>query len=402
MFNFIKLNFEFQTLKCQGEEEKVNQFINKALKLVDNLRSAIDLALMCANGLIKVIKVNYPEEFSIRILPMIEERPSEFSKLCLFTGCLNYGPAEVTLTDLLFPMVLNSCQAQCSHTYQSFQALRLWSSKARRQKSEIFTRDRDKFLPDLLRLINSNWENPVRGVPDLVAEAFENTLHIANDPRLDSVLLEEALRNLSWKSKAKYPMLLVLLPRVGVLQTLQKEGSEFGRGLCQSLQSNHLASAGASVYKCVIETPGVLPFWRDFILPHFVASLCSKSESSFLGRCNGKNHWLHPTLSHLPAMEAAALMREKLCECAACCTAGHLILKGLRMNGHVLELEERHINDLREGLGHSNSDVRSAAFAALCHVKKKAILPTTTELQMVTNFVLKNLNVDEPAFRQVS
>jgi len=67
----------------------------------------------------------------------------------------------------------------------------------------------------------SNWENPLRGAPDLVEEVLANVLDAsakgdAEDYRnlLDS-LWSSNLKNVSWLSKSKYPPMIVLLPRLG-------------------------------------------------------------------------------------------------------------------------------------------------------------------------------------------
>ena len=85
------------------------------------------------------------------------------------------------------------------------------------------------------------------------------------------------------------------------------------------------------------------------------------------------------------------------------CLATHfVILKGLRVKGLLNELEENHINLLRDGLEHSSTEVRLGAFAVICHLKKKGLTPSITELVLAEDFIIDNLSVDEPSFRQVS
>ena len=68
----------------------------------------------------------------------------------------------------------------------------------------------------------SNWENPLRGTPDLVEEVFANVLDTCAKGNADkySDLLNSLwlsnLNNVSWLSKSKYPPMVVLLPRIGV------------------------------------------------------------------------------------------------------------------------------------------------------------------------------------------
>ena len=68
----------------------------------------------------------------------------------------------------------------------------------------------------------SNWENPIRGVPDLMEEVLSNVLSACakGDPKefqdLLANLWKSNLENISWLSRSKYPPMVVLLPRIGV------------------------------------------------------------------------------------------------------------------------------------------------------------------------------------------
>lgn len=311
-------------------------------------------------------------------------------------GSLNHGPQDNKIYDFLFPLILKSCQISSSNSYQSFHALKIWSAKTRLRKS-TYLKCHQEVLNELLNLINANWEIPLRGVPDLLADSLTNILATLNDAQLDQKLLQNAMTSLSWKTKAKYPLLFVLLPRTGVIETLQNH-PDFASGLCQSLSTNHLASAGASLYKLIVKTPNIFDIWEKDFAPHFLYSLCQ--DPSPLVRCNAKNYWLSPTLSYLKAEKAASCMLEKLCKYDHGEAARFLILKGLRSNGLLNSLEQ-HWEALERGLEHSSSDVSIAAFAVICQVKKKGLLPTRKELILATNFILNNLTVDEAAFRQV-
>ena len=65
-------------------------------------------------------------------------------------------------------------------------------------------------------------------------------------------------------------------------------------------------------------------------------------------------------------------------------------------------LTPEHLESLKIGLQHSNSDVRMAAFSVICHVKKKGILPTVQELSLVHDYIQNSITSDEAAFRQVN
>ena len=165
-----------------------------------------------------------------------------------------------------------------------------------------------------------------------------------------------------------------------------------------SLTSNHLASAGTSVYKIIVQTEGILEFWKVDLMPVLLHCLCHDKRP--LVRCNARNHWLNPTLAHLPK-DAAEIMIQNMCHCDQCSMANFLILKGLRTNGQLQDLSQVHRKSLELGLCHSNPEVRIAAFAVICHVKKKGTLPCSRELELTKHFIQDNLCVDEPSFRQV-
>ena len=158
-----------------------------------------------------------------------------------------------------------------------------------------------------------------------------------------------------------------------------------------------MISAGASLYKVIVKSKDILESWKKHILPHLMHCLCH--DNSSLVRSNAKNHWLKLSQEYLPK-EASTCMLENLCPCDHCSACRFAILKGLRTAGHLHQLEEKHLNFLKQGLQHSSSEVRLSAFA-LIRPRKKGIAPSNDELILATQFIIDNLSVDDPAFRQV-
>ena len=66
----------------------------------------------------------------------------------------------------------------------------------------------------------TNWDNPLRGIPDIVEEVLGNVLDCCKkDQDFEDVLNNlwtSNMENVSWLSKSKYPPMAVLLPRIGV------------------------------------------------------------------------------------------------------------------------------------------------------------------------------------------
>ena len=76
-----------------------------------------------------------------------------------------------------------------------------------------------------------------------------------------------------------------------------------------------------------------------------------------------------------------------------------LVIKCIRLKSSQ-DLSEDQRLALNRCLIHSNDEVRSAAFSALCHVKKKSSVPSRAEMKMIQDFIQLNLAVDSAAFRQ--
>lgn len=67
----------------------------------------------------------------------------------------------------------------------------------------------------------SNWENPIRGVSDVVEDFLKNILDFyqRSDDKGYPDLIHDMWKSnhgtVTWKSKAKYPVIGILLPRLG-------------------------------------------------------------------------------------------------------------------------------------------------------------------------------------------
>ena len=123
----------------------------------------------------------------------------------------------------LFGYVMTCCNSTTSHDFQSFQALKIWSSKLKLSRSEILMEEKSDRLQSLLNLINSNWGSPLKGITELLTDTLQNVLQMVNSPQVDRELLENSLKCLSWKTKAKYSLLAVILPRIGVIKILENK-----------------------------------------------------------------------------------------------------------------------------------------------------------------------------------
>ena len=180
------------------DEEKLTHL---AMNLIDCHNVSIDVAIMLGKNVVKIFLKKKPLEFEEWIIDHIDSRKTNFGKLCLIMGSLNHGPNSANFHDRLFDDILTCCSSTTSHDFQSFQALKLWSAKAKLSESQILTPDNSDNLQRLLNLINSNWGNPLKGITDLLTETLQNVLQIVNSPQVDNELLEKTLKCLSWKTR---------------------------------------------------------------------------------------------------------------------------------------------------------------------------------------------------------
>ena len=109
--------------------------ISDLLDLIDHPKVAIELAIVSGNTVAKIASKCIKEDSLASWLQSIlgQYEGKDFTQLCVVTGCLNYfqpNQHSFLIPDTL-SIVLRSCQQQTNHAYQSFQALKLWSLKAK-------------------------------------------------------------------------------------------------------------------------------------------------------------------------------------------------------------------------------------------------------------------------------
>ena len=143
-------------------EESEGAFVDLVLKLIDCQKVSIELAIMLGKSFVKIYLMKKPLEFEEWILDLIESRKTSFGKLCLVTGSLNHGPNNAQFHDRLFGYVMTCCSSTTSHDFQSFQALKIWSSKLKLSRSEVLMEEKSDRLQSLLNLINSNWGSSLK------------------------------------------------------------------------------------------------------------------------------------------------------------------------------------------------------------------------------------------------
>ncbi|KAK3863684.1 hypothetical protein Pcinc_030571 [Petrolisthes cinctipes] len=381
----------------------------------------------------------------------------------------------------IYPLLRKLCEGAKSYCFQAFQILHMWLKNIRKlgnrfkklldnneeelhslttstyplhpSQEAIFT-----FMSEnqnsVFHLLNSNWENPAKGVSDLVYSCMTELLSLHEDGKpnssqhLASTMLQALVSSDAWASKTTYPPLALAITHFGTKETLAQHPC-LPSDLVLSLGVNHLAPAGTSVYK-VFLAHLTLTQWSDHFLTPLLASIQSKDR---LTRQYALSLWLPPTLRQYPSA-----FKEFLSGCKNT-TGGWVakmaILRVVRSNGlvdvdEVLENEnretehkdslDRNCTSLKSDTGderqhwpgviycneassdntcgskaftsptliptvcaalkHVDENVRGEALAFLCLTRKASHPLSSQEANCLRSFFESNANIDSAPFRQ--
>ncbi len=408
-------------------------------RVLEDSDCPVDVALVLGAAL---ARIPAKEEKEVRarhgeLLLLAEERRGGLVSVCIAEGILNTlvggRPPEDrdcgALLPRLWELVLVSCSASSPYTFQQFQCLKLLCGVLRqlvKKEEEEEQISSSPFIRELCRpyssdslcgrtfsLLNSSWESPTKGVPDLVgaslAALLEAVASAGHGRFVEDHLFGHTWRRLGWRNKCKYALLEVLLPHLGRLEDVLEANPEIGHNMGQSFASNYVASAGAALYKLMLKRLDFAP-WEKHLKASLIGGLLSEDP---LVAANACNHWLGPTVSAYRERAVDSLLEhleeeeEEEADPPAPperrVTAIMLVLKAGRQSGLEGEREEGRPlggSRLRSGLRHASPSVRVAAFSALCQARKRASAPTREEVGLAVDFVRANLSVDSPSFRQ--
>ena len=403
------------SLFSEYEECKISNILLPILNILKLPTNTAELTLVAATAWAKVVCTLNPDVSIARngLLQQIESSTNDdLNIITLIDGTLNCGHNEVIIDERflanLFEKIQPSCLQTSGHLFQSFQVFKAWSLRLKQLKSPESINSQFLSSGKIIRSANlvifKNWENPVRGIPDLLENILANICDFLeifdarNYMNYLNGLYETNVQNVLWKSKGKYRTLNVLLPRVGITELLERE-KQFGRELCQSLGSNHLVSVGVAVYKTVLKNISVDLWERQFLHPLTECLLNNKNE---LIQSNANIYWLPTSIRILPA--SGDLLFKKIEESEVTkesWEAKLIILKNQRSLGHISQLDQHHLCSVEEGLLHTKLDVRIAAFSVLCLANKKGCPPPNKEMDLIIKFIRENLVIDSSSFRQV-
>ncbi|XP_063610801.1 uncharacterized protein LOC134784627 [Penaeus indicus] len=344
------------------------------------------------------------------------------------------------------PVIMKMCRSAASYTFQAFQVLHMWLMCVRKYGNVFKEVQHDKerktgcsleqqhpaswsvFMLQaddsntVFHLLNSNWENPAKGVSDVVYTCMSELLELHDDRQsgqakvLASNMLDALVSSAAWTSKSTYPPLGLAISFVGAQEALQQH-PVLPTGLTESLKVNHLASAGANVYKIVLSQLSVHA-WHQ----HFLHVICDGLHSQErMIQQHILTLWLPPTLRQYGSVyqELIALCQD----CSSGWLARMAILRVARSLG-ILDIRdnsdvERERNDRQEesggGTGMTTESVmgcvesalccidevvRGEALAFLCCTQKGSQPVSSRESELLREFFKWNMNIDSAPFRQ--
>ncbi|XP_045130483.1 uncharacterized protein LOC123515715 [Portunus trituberculatus] len=286
-------------------------------------------------------------------------------------------------------------------------------------------------------LLNASWENPAKGVSELVVKCMEELLSLHEDgtegarQQLARDILQALLYSSSssvtsvWTSKSTYPPLALALTHLGCQEALHLYPS-LPASLVSSLGVNHLAPATTTVYKVFLAQLGVSSWSQHFLTP---ISVVLSSEDR-LTQQHLLSLWLPPTLKKYPGIHWALLAscsnttpgwlsRMALLRTARSVGALELGEQGssafsvscgntyerssmeAASNSKESETEEALIMPhIHTALSHRDENVRLEALSLLCHTQKTSQPVSHFETVCLQNFLRWNMNIDSAPFRQ--
>ncbi|KAG7155186.1 Thyroid adenoma-associated protein-like 1 [Homarus americanus] len=385
----------------------------------------------------------------------------------------------------IYIVIRKLCKGATSYTFQAFQVLRLWltcvrelGNRMRKDYDEVLTQHFQecsvsegcndynlyhykKNLPSgkwifttlsnqdtVFHLLNSNWENPSKGVSDVVYVCMVELLELHEDDAPDQAksVASSMVMSLSssdaWTSKSTYPPLALAVSYIGAQKAVML-CPRLPTGLMTSLSVNHLAPAGTKVYKIMVE--GLTScLWSEYFFTIVCEALHSDDR---LTQQNVRSLWLPPTLRQYPRIYLELLSG---CEdTTGGWVARMAILRVARSLGSLSlkehdtaldheELSNLHVQKsfsslnayseikgssssvsveneyyikkqvinlcvlsyLKPALSHLDETVRGEALSFLCHTRKASEPVSLEESSYLKWFFKYNMNIDSAPFRQ--
>ncbi|XP_008115552.1 tRNA (32-2'-O)-methyltransferase regulator THADA isoform X2 [Anolis carolinensis] len=423
----------------------VSMLVNTAPKPTQGARAVLSLYRLLDRGGGSIIHEaegtmdNYEGECRFGMLSVVPSdwNPDGLETLVLTRGLLSCckkeilscrldGPKQACLLlDVLFPVVLALMEEPMDHHYYCFQVFSLWLQSFRESLDEIWKAKGDRVLADtssllqrLVQLLWNNAESPVEGISESVRCSFQlllesYSLECDHFEAQERPFYEELLQRtilMPWQARARYFALVSVLPYLGPEKVLDLYKDLPGH-LLSCLSTNHLCPVAAEVYKSILQlqrkawTEGqghvseeeLSRKWARPWLPTLSAALMS--SNAFLQN-HASSHLLGCTLRLFPA--SSALLAESFCGGhASQLRAWVALVNAQKAVAGALPADAATLERLDSCLCSEEENIRLAALSLLCATPRTNQALTGTEIRLLKEFLLLNLNCDSSAFRQL-
>ncbi|KAM6241830.1 tRNA (32-2'-O)-methyltransferase regulator THADA-like [Spheniscus humboldti] len=374
-------------------------------------------------------------ELVVKAPPVL--KPDGLEKLVLTRGLLTCCKTDILscqlesfthkaclLLDVVLPAVCALTKEQKDCHYYCFQACALWLQRLRDSLpavwrlmgTRILARDAE-LLQQLTQLVWDNAETPVEGVSEFIHSSFRLLLEIyhlecQHFQDQERPLYQQTLQrvvSMPWQIKARYVPLCAIVPYVGSQQVLDAY-PDLPQHLLSCLSTNHLCPAAAEVYKALVRQQcteqqdrqqgteaALAEQWVLRWLP--LLSQALRSPLPIL-QSNAANHLLTWTLRQLPAIQAP-LAAQFSGRDTASLRAWVSLLKAQKSVVGALLLQGETLERLSCCLGAREEGVRLAALGLLCCSPSTNQPLSSTEVQLLREFLPFNLNCNSSSFRQL-
>ena len=386
------------------------------LEIVKCPSNSAELTLVSATAWAKVICESCTNTCDARktLLEEVENfKNDDIVRVSLLGGLLNCGYKEVianiTFLVQIFEIIQKVFSGSTGQMFQTFQVFKTWSNRLKEidslseeEKSKVISEN--NLIHSATVAIINNWESPIRGVPDHLEDTLTNILEFLEKSDTSdfisqiSHMYQTNVEGSSWKSKGKYRILNVIIPKMGVSKLIERD-STFASCLFLSLSSNHLVSVGVTVYKTILKDI-TLEQWRMHFLQPLVDCLLNQTDD--LVQTNANTYLIPTTVKMIPS--AGNVIFSNLSSLPLSNQSWQAILnvlKNQRLLGHVDQLSQTQLLSVEKGLIHTKHEIRISAFSVLCLSNKRGTPPTCKEMQMIHDFIVDNLTVSDASFRQM-
>ncbi|XP_017669552.1 PREDICTED: thyroid adenoma-associated protein homolog [Lepidothrix coronata] len=374
-------------------------------------------------------------ELAVEVPPVLE--PDGIEKLVLTRGLLTCCKTDILscqlegfphkaclLLDMVFPAVCALTKEQKDCHYYCFQACALWLQRLRESlpaiwhlmETPILAQDTE-LLQQVTQLLWDNAETPVEGVSEFIHSSFRLLLeiyhlecqHFQDQERSLYRQMLQRVVSMPWQIKARYVPLCAIIPYMGSQQVLDAY-PDLPQHLLSCLSTNHLCPAAAEVYKVLVRQQlsewqegqqgteaALAERWAQCWLPLLSQALCSPLP---ILQSNAANHLLTWTLRQLPATQAPLAIQFGGQDTASL-RAWVSLLKAQKSVAGALPLRDEALERLSCCLGAREEGIRLAALGLLCCSPSTNQPLSSTEMQLLREFLPLNLNCDSSSFRQL-